>query len=389
MSLLERHPEGSLLADRRLQAAAVVAVLALAAVPLATTEALTGLVLTGLVFVMLGVSWNLLAGYAGQISLGHAAFFGMGAFVAAWLTTPSGAGFPESLQLPVLVAVLVGGLASALVALVLGGIIFRLRGHYFAIGTLALAAVIELVMLDQRSLTGGSTGYYIDSDLGLPGVPVSHGDVVFYLTLAATVATVGVTYSIVRGPGGLAMQAVHDDEDAASSLGVNPLKYKVYAFVVSSFLAGLAGALYGHYTLYINPESTLAVTWTIDTLVVVILGGMGTFVGPLLGAALFVLLDKGLPVALRTVADLFALEGGTSALVDSLSTTVEGVLIILFIIFVPQGLYGLANDYLVTDLTRGGPGEPGTPTEGGPGSDPAAGPEATADGDAGVPPREE
>ncbi|WP_262177472.1 branched-chain amino acid ABC transporter permease [Haloarcula laminariae] len=336
MSLLERHPEESLLANRRLQGILGVVLLALLSVPFVTTDSLTGLILTGLVFVMLGVSWNLLAGYAGQISLGHAAFFGMGAFIAAWLTTPTAAGFPASIQLPILVAVVLGGVAAALISLVLGPILFRLSGHYFAIGTLALAAVIELVMLDQRSLTGGSTGYYVQGDLGLNEF-VTHGDVMFLLTLVATILTIAVTYRIVSGAGGLGMKAIHDDEEAASSLGVNPLKYKMYAFVVSSFFAGLAGGLYGHYTLYINPQSTLAVTWTIDSLVIVILGGMGTFAGPVLGAGLFLLLDTGL-----------------AAIVGSVATTVEGALIILFIIYLPQGLYGLAQDYLVTDVDAGG-----------------------------------
>ena len=352
MTLFERHPEESLLANRRLQIVLGVVVLALLSVPFVTTDSLTGLILTGLVFVMLGVSWNLLAGYAGQISLGHAAFFGMGAFVAAWLTTPSAAGFPASIQLPILVAIVLGGVAAALIALVLGPIFFRLSGHYFAIGTLALAAVIELVMLDQRSLTGGSTGYYVQSDLGLNEF-VTHGDVMFLLTLLATFVTVAVTYRIVRGAGGLGMKAIHDDEDAASSLGVNPLKYKMYAFVVSSFFAGLAGGLYGHYTLYINPQSTLAVTWTIDSLVIVILVGMGTFAGPVLGAALFLLLDTGL-----------------AAIVGNIATTIEGALIILFIIYLPQGLYGLAEDYLITDIGKDGGASAPKSTDARPEADP-------------------
>ena len=334
MALLEKAPGESLATDRRVQGLGVLAVLWLVTVPFTTTDSLTGLVLTGLVFVMLGVSWNLLAGYAGQISLGHAAFFGMGAFVSAWLTTPSAAGFPASIQLPIIPAVVVGAVASALIALVIGPVIFRLSGHYFAIGTLALAAVIELVMLDRRDLTGGATGYYVQGDLSL-GEAISHGDMMFFLTLVATILTVVITYLIVRGPTGLGMKAIHDDEDAASSLGVNPLKYKMYAFVVSSFFAGLAGALYGHYTLYINAQSTLAVTWTIDSLVIVILGGMGTFAGPIFGSALFLLLDNGL-----------------SAIVGGFSSAVEGILIILFIIFLPTGLYGLIKQYLVEETVE-------------------------------------
>ncbi|WP_144901027.1 branched-chain amino acid ABC transporter permease [Halobellus captivus] len=333
MAFLEKAPGESLATDRRVLGIAALVVLWLITVPFTTTDSLTGLILTGLVFIMLGVSWNLLAGYAGQISLGHAAFFGMGAFVAAWLTTPTAGGFPESIQLPLVPALLIGGLASALIALVIGPVIFRLTGHYFAIGTLALAAVIELIMLDRRDLTGGATGYYIQADLSL-GEVVSHGDMMFYLTLVATIATVVITYLIVRGPTGLGMKAIHDDEDAASSLGVNPLKYKMYAFVVSSFFAGLAGALYGHYTLYINPQSTLAVTWTIDALVIVILGGMGTFAGPILGSGLYLLLDNGL-----------------SAIVSGYSEAVEGILIIIFIIYLPTGLYGLIKQYVVEETS--------------------------------------
>lgn len=303
-------------ADRRRVAAAVLVVLALAVVPFTTTAYVTEIVFLGLVFVMLGVSWNLLAGYAGQVSLGHAAFFGFGAYVAAWLTTPTRAGLPEAIQMPAIVALVVAALAAALLALVTGPAMFRLSGHYFAIGTLALAAIVQLVLLDQRRFSGGSTGYYIQETLT--------ADVVYLLGLAVTVAMVLAVYRIVNSRIGLGMRAIHGGEDAASSLGVNPLKYKMYAFVISSFMAGLTGGLYALFTLYVNPESTLDVVWMIDTLVVVILGGMGTMLGPLLGAALFLGLDN----VLRAVAGEFA-------------TTVEGLLIILFMVFAPGGLYGL------------------------------------------------
>ncbi|PSQ25535.1 hypothetical protein BRD03_13580 [Halobacteriales archaeon QS_9_68_17] len=333
MSLIERRRGRTLLDDRRVQAAGALLVAALATVPFVMNFYVTELLFTGLVFVILGVSWNLLAGYAGQISLGHAAFFGMGAFVSAWLTTPTGADLPESIQLPVLLAVLVGGLVAALISLVVGPIMFRLRGHYFAIGTLALAAIIQLVMQDQREYTGGATGYFVDSDPVEELVPPLTAEATVYLvTLAVAVLTVLVTYRIVESPTGLGMKAIHDDEDAASGLGVDPLKYKMYAFVVSSFFAGIAGALYAQYTLYINPGSTLDIVWTIDTLVIVILGGMGTVAGPLLGAGLFLGLDNLL-----------------SSVVGELSTAVEGALIVLFIVFLPSGVYGLIDDYLVSD----------------------------------------
>lgn len=306
----------------------VVAVLALAAVPFSTTPYITDIVFTGLVFVILGVSWNLIAGYAGQISLGHAAFFGVGAFISAWLTTPARAGLPEAIQSPVIVAAIGGALGAGLLAAVLGPVLFRLTGHYFAIGTLAMASIVQLVLLDQRRFSGGSTGYYVNNTMT--------EDSVFLLMLAATVLVVLVTYAIVNSRAGLGMRAIHDDESAASSLGVNPLKYKMYAFVVSSVMAGLAGGLYAQFTLYVNPESTLSVVWMVDTLVVVILGGMGTMGGPLIGAALFLLLDNGL----RTFAGEFA-------------TVIEGGLIIAFIVFIPGGLYTLLSDRYGRDEQSG------------------------------------
>ncbi|MFB9807809.1 branched-chain amino acid ABC transporter permease [Haladaptatus pallidirubidus] len=190
MNAPERRSDEPKFGYRRILAVSVLVVLLLAVVPFVTNASITEIAFTGLVFVMLGVSWNLLAGYAGQISLGHAAFFGMGAFVSAWVTTPARAGLPTSLEMPILVSLPVGGLAAAIIALVIGPIMFRLRGHYFAIGTLALAAIIQLLMLDQRQFTGGSTGYYIDSDV-LP-------EVMFIVALFATVLTVAVTYQITR-----------------------------------------------------------------------------------------------------------------------------------------------------------------------------------------------
>ncbi|MCG1003258.1 MULTISPECIES: branched-chain amino acid ABC transporter permease [Halobacterium] len=318
-------PFEGLFESRRRVAIAVVGVLALAAVPYSTTAYITELVFTGLVFVMLGVSWNLVAGYAGQISLGHHAFFGLGAFVSAWLTTPGRAGLPEVIQSPAWLAIAVGALAAGLLALVLGPLLFRLTGHYFAIGTLAVAAIVQLVLLDQRRFSGGSTGYYVRNNV--------QPETVFVLMLLATVAVILVTYGIVNSRSGLGMRAIHDDEDAASSLGVNPLRYKLMSFAVASGMAGLAGGLFAQFSGYINADSTLGVTYMVDTLVVVVLGGMGTMAGPLVGAGLFLSLDT----VLRRTAGEFA-------------TTIEGALIIIFVIFVPGGLYKLLSDVTVADV---------------------------------------
>ena len=296
-------------------AVALVCLIAVVLVPLQFDKYVEDIVFQALILAILAISWNLLAGYAGQISLGHAAFFGVGAYVSAWLTTPTVAGLPGWLATHVIVSVLLAGAVAALVALVTGPAVFRLSGHYFAIGTLALAAIIQILFNNTRSLTGGATGYYVQNGLGQLGI--------YYVAVGALILTYVVTRYLLKGRLGLGMQAVRDDADAADSLGVHPLRYKMWAFIISSFFAGVAGALYGQYTLYLNASTTLGVNWTIDSLIIVILGGMGTLVGPLFGTGLFVFINR----------ILGELAGG-------LSTTVQGVLIILFVIFVPQGIYG-------------------------------------------------
>jgi len=281
------------------------------------------------------------------VSLGHAAFFGMGAYTSAWLTSPgtlpAWMGDPISSMLaginsipPLavlfpLVTVIIGGLGAALIALLTGPAMFRLKGHYFAIGTLALGAIIQVIMNNAREYSGGATGYYVKggADLALPGGGAISAELLqYYYAVVGAALMIVVGYYVYHAKLGLGMRAIHGDEQAADSLGVNPLQYKMYAFVLSSFLVGVAGALFAQYTLYLNPASTLSVTWTVDALVVVVLGGMGSIFGPMFGAAIFLFLDTFL-----------------TDLVGTLATTVEGVLIILFVLFLPNGLYGLLEDH--------------------------------------------
>lgn len=304
-------------------AGAAVLLVALVAAPFVVGIYYAEIVVTGLVFVMLATSWNLLGGYTGQISLGHAAFFGLGAYISAWLTSPAVAGFPAWIALPPVVAILVGGVAMAVISIFLGPFFFRLRGHYFAVGTLALAAIVQILMNTSASISGGATGYSLNN-----GDPF----VAYFYALLATIACLATTYHVVGSKSGIGMRAVKGDESAASSLGVNPLRYKIYAFVYASFWAGIAGGVYAQYTLYINPQSTLAVGWTVNTLVIVILGGIGTLLGPIVGSVLFLVLDNLL-----------------QNWVGGLSVTIEGVLIMLFILVLPYGVYGYYRERFVPD----------------------------------------
>lgn len=298
-----------------------------AAVPSFASGYVQDLVFRAFVLGILAISWNLLAGYAGQVSLGHAAFFGGGAYVSAWLTTPTAAGLPNWLGVHPVVAVLIGGIAVLVMALVVGPGMFRLHGHYFAIGTLALAAIIQLILTNMRSISGGATGYYVQNEFGIIGI--------YYTALVCFVAVFVATYYVTTTRLGLGMRAIKDDQSAASSLGVSPLRYKMWAFVISSFFAGISGGLYAQYTLYLNPSSTLGIDWTIDTLVIVVLGGMGTMIGPIVGTGVFMVLDNFL-----------------STIVGELATTFEGILIILFVIFLPRGLYGYIKENMIVPRTE-------------------------------------
>lgn len=274
----------------------------------------TEIVFLTMIYLILAISWNLIAGYTGQIMLGHAGFFGLGAFMSAWFTTPTAAGFPGWIQVPGIVAILIGGVTMAAFALLLGPAFFRLRGHYFAIGTLALGEILRVIMENARQVSGGATGYYITV-----AQPLHQ----YYYTLVFLLLTVAVVYYLLNTKSGLGMRAVKGDEDAANSLGVYPLKYKLYSFAVSAFFAGLAGALYAQYTGYINPSSTLSISWTIGALIIVTLGAQGTLIGPFFGIVPFMILDTLL-----------------INVVGGLATSVEGLLLIFIVLFLPTGIWG-------------------------------------------------
>lgn len=284
----------------------------------------TEVVFLAMIYLILAISWNLIAGYTGQIMLGLAGFFGLGGFISAWLTSPAGAGLPGWLQVPGVVAILVAGVAMAVFALLLGPAFFRLRGHYFAIGTLAFGEILRVIMENARQFSGGATGYYIT---------VEHPIRRYYYTVVFLLVTLFAVYYLLTAKSGLGMRAVKGDEAAANSLGVHPLRYKLFAFVVSAFLAGVAGGLYAQFTGYINPSSTLAISWTVGALIIVVLGAQGTVLGPFFGIIPFMILDTLLV-----------------NVVGVLATGVEGVILILVILFLPNGILGYVTANTRFDL---------------------------------------
>ncbi|MBL9169307.1 MAG: branched-chain amino acid ABC transporter permease [Verrucomicrobiales bacterium] len=239
--------------------------------------------------IVLAVSLNLINGHAGQFSLGHAGFMAVGAYVAAALTMFAGpllfgssaAGLGPTLWF--LFALFAGGAIAALAGLVVGAPSLRLKGDYLAIVTLGFGQIIAVIFRNIESLGGA---------LGLNGVPAQTN--LFWVFAAAAVTIYTVT-SIVNSTYGRGFLATHDDEVAAEAMGIDTTRCKIVAFVVGAFFAGIAGGLYGHFNLTINPKG-FDFTRSVEIVVMVIVGGMGNTAGVILAAALLTLLPEGLRV---------------------------------------------------------------------------------------------
>ncbi len=265
------------------------------------------------IFGVLALSLNLLLGYTGQLSLGHAAFFGIGAYTSALLTLRLEWSFWAALP---------GAAAAAgLAGWVIGRLALKLRGAYFVLVTISFAGVISLVSVNWMDLTNGP--------LGLPGVPspalgpwsLRAKGAYYYLVLAAVALAYLVCRRLVRSRIGRALLALRENEALAESVGVDVTHYLVLAAVVSAALAGMAGSLYAHYTRFVSPEVFLF-TYTVTMVIMVVAGGKGTLAGPLVGAAIFTVLPEALRAATSWQWQMLA----------------YGVLLVLLVFFLPRGI---------------------------------------------------
>ena len=265
------------------------------------------------VFAILALSLNLLLGYTGQLSLGHAAFFGIGAYTSAllalklewsfWLALPSAA------------------VASGLAGWAIGRLALKLRGAYFVLVTISFAGVVSLVSINWMELTNGP--------LGLPGVPAPElgswsfrtKTAYYYLVLAGAAFAYLVCHRLVYSRIGRALVALRENEPLAESVGIDGTRYLVLAAVVSAALAGVAGSLYAHYTRFVSPEVFLF-TYTVTMVIMVIAGGQGTLVGPVIGAVLFTALPEALREAMSWQWQMLA----------------YGVVLVVLVFFLPRGI---------------------------------------------------
>jgi branched-chain amino acid transport system permease protein len=254
--------------------------------------------------IILAQSWNILGGYAGQISLGNAAFFGIGALVFHFIAWRGG--IPLYFSLPL------GGLAGAVLASFIGIPALRFRGVYFAIGTLALAEALRITV-----------GNLFPRTVYIPTAHITTYNLIprYYLALVLAVIIQIVVYAIIHSKIGLAMKAIRDDDEAADSTGVSLFKYKFMALMISSFFCGLAGGVFAYYQISILPAFLFGPQWTFEPLVAASIGGAGTALGPIFGSVFLIIL-----------MEIFALTLGKGYLI------IFGGLFILVILFLPGGL---------------------------------------------------
>jgi branched-chain amino acid transport system permease protein len=273
-------------------------------------------------YITVAQGWNLVAGYTGQISLGTHAFFGLGAYTTGiiWLRDITKTGYYFD---PVLMVL--SGLVPVILAIIIGiPLLSRLRGDYFAFGTLGVGQIVTVIFIKARQVTGGADGLHLPSTVFESMKPYYWTGL--FLALFAT----AVVYFMVRSRVGLALRAIKEDETAAAAHGIHILKYKIFAFAVSAFLAGLCGSLYGIYLFHINPDSVMNLNnWMFYPLLMCVLGGNGTILGPIIGAFFI--------TALFSFGDVYF--KGTHPIVS-------GLLIILVMRFMPTGLVGLKDKIL-------------------------------------------
>ncbi len=277
-----------------------------------------------LLFALLGVAWNLMGGYAKQLSLGHAAYFGLGAYTSTILLIRFG--------VSPWIGMLAGGAVAMLASLPIGALCFRLRGPYFAIATIAVAQGLMLLFLKFRDFAWGAEGTTIPNLGEAPLMMQFEGKAPYYYILLALLAVgLAITWRIERSWMGYYLVAVGEDEDAAEAVGVDSLLIKRNIYLLSAFLTALAGTFYVQYIYFIDPTTAFSFNVSVEAALVSIVGGIGSLWGPVIGA---VLLEA-------TSALLQSWLGGGHG---GVQLSVYSLILITVILWRPSGLIGVLTD---------------------------------------------
>jgi branched-chain amino acid transport system permease protein len=273
------------------------------------------------------IGLNILIGYTGQISLGHGAFFGVGAYAAAILATRVG--------FPFWASVLAAGVITAMVGMIFGIPSVRLKHLYLCIATLAGQFIIEYVMMNWDGLTRGPEGIILPGATFF-GLDLRGDQSFFWVVFVCFAVMCWMAVNLIRSRYGRAFIAIRDNDLAAEGMGIPIFRYKLLSFGISSFYAGFAGGLWAYYTTSITPEP-FTIVLSIQYIAMIIIGGLGSIPGSVFGAIFIILLNEGLSLATQFIMNLKAFAGGALT-VAPLREFVFGLTIVLFLIFEPRGL---------------------------------------------------
>ena len=298
--------------------------------------------------VAMGESWNVIGGYCGQYSVGHAAYFGVGAYAALMLL--------QYKHIAPWWGVWVAIAAALIISLLIGTICFRLRGPYFVLASIAVAEIIRLVVLNWKQLTNGAEGILL---VDIPPLMLGRRLVTdwlsktpfYYLGLILAVATLLVNYLVQHSKLGYYLQAIREDQDAARSLGINLSFYKNVALAISSLFTALSGVFYGLYIGFIDSASVLGVDLSVQMVLICIIGGIGTNFGPVVGALVLVPLSEALRANLLSkflfsigvVQETSRVGGFLKENLAHAHVLIYGILVVVVILFMPDGVLGFGK----------------------------------------------
>jgi branched-chain amino acid transport system permease protein len=279
---------------------------------------------TVLEFVVLATAWNILGGYCGYVNFGTAAFFALGAYTSVF--------FHKTYPLPIPVLLVIAACVSGLVGLGTGYLTLRLRGAFFAIATLALAVVLQTLVVNWNYV-GGSRGAYVirPNDIDILGFQLGYIQYLFLIMLLLAAGAITVAHAVEHSKLGYGFATIRDDELAAEASGVPTLKLKLIATTLSGALMGMAGAPFPYYIGYLEPASAFGLPYAVNSIAMPMIGGTTTWVGPLIGALLLGTLQQVATVTISSAVNLLLV----------------GVLLVAFVIIAPNGIVGLVKPFLI------------------------------------------
>ncbi len=270
-------------------------------------------------FIVLATAWNILGGYTGYVNFGTAAFFALGAYSTVFIH--------KLYPLPIPVLILIGGVVSGIVGLGMGYLTLRLRGAFFSIATLALAVVLQTLIVNW-TFVGGSRGAYIIRPATAPLIG-NYIEYMFLIMLALAIVAITTARVIERSQLGYGFATIRDDEVAAEASGVPTLRLKLIATTISGALMGMAGAPFPYYIGYVEPTSTFGLAYAVNSIAMPMIGGTTSWIGPLIGAILLGTIQQVATVTISSAVNLL----------------IVGLLLVAFVIIAPKGLIGLVQDF--------------------------------------------